>query len=269
VRILALCCLLLPACFGPKLPRHQVALADMEEPLALHGAPDDEEAREELALGGFTGAYVADSRQSLEEMDREPEGVLVTRVVENGPADVAGLRDGDLILEADGKELAWASEWRKLELAAQPGQEIEVVYDRAGAEREARIVAAARLHPAGREDPDRFREEDRVGIVVRTATEVEARGAGLGPGGGAVLVGMSRTSPWRGAGLKFGDVIIEADSKPVSHPHVLLRAIRDAPKDGIVKLVYVRGGKRSPVDVPVSRRAQETLKTSIPLLYYY
>ena len=158
MRVLAVFGLLLPACFGPQLPRHQVALADLEEPLALHDAPDDEEARAKLAAGGFTGAYVADSRQSLEEMDSEPEGVLVTRVVENSPADVAGLRDGDLILEADGKELAWASEWRKLELAAQPGQKIEVVYDRAGAEREATIVAVARIHPAGREEPDRFRE---------------------------------------------------------------------------------------------------------------
>ncbi|MFQ5517227.1 MAG: RNA polymerase sigma factor, partial [Acidimicrobiia bacterium] len=78
------------------------------------------------------------------------------------------------------------------------------------AEAEAVVQAMERLRPADRGETERFREEDRVGVVVRTATEVEARAVGLGPGGGAVVVGLSRTSPWREAGLRFGDLIVAA-----------------------------------------------------------
>jgi S1-C subfamily serine protease len=270
-RLLLLSLLAFPACASMfnKLPTEKIALADMEEPLELHEEKDDEAERAGLDAGGFTGAYVADARQSLEEMEEDPEGLLVTRVVENSPADVAGLEKGDILLEANGQELAWSSEWRKLELDAKEGDELKVIYDRAGAERDAVIKVVRRVRAPGREASERFREEDRVGVVVRTATEVEARAAGLGPGGGAVVVGLSRRSPWRPAGLTFGDLLVAVDDKPIAHPNVLLEAIREAPKDGKLKLTYMRGEERHSVEAAVTRRARQTQMVSIPLLYYY
>jgi C-terminal processing protease CtpA/Prc len=271
VATLALLLLFTPACkyLQSQLPTEQMALVDMEEPLPLHEEPKDEEARRALPPGGFTGAYVSDARQSLEEMEEEPEGVLVNRIIENSPADAAGLREGDLLLEANGKPLRWASEWRALELETEPGATLEILYDRAGAELDARVNVVPRVHHAERQATERYREESRVGIVVRTATEVEARAAGLGPGGGAVVVGLARGSPWRAAGLKFGDLIVEAGEKPISHPDVLLASIRDAPEKDRVRLVYLRDGERQVIDAPVSRRAQEMTKITVPLLYVY
>ena len=271
VTLVALLFLFTPACkyLQTQLPTESVALFDMEEPLPLHEEPKDEEARRDLPRGGFTGIYVSDARQSLEEMDEEPDGILVARVVENSPADAAGLTEGDLLLEANGQPLRWASEWRALELETEPGSTLAILYDRAGADRETELGVVARVHPTERHPTERYREESRVGIVVRTATEVEARAAGLGPGGGAVVVGLSRGSPWRAAGLRFEDLIVQAGETPISHPDVLLRAIRDAPEDGTIELTYVRDGQRATLEAPVSRRAQEMTKITIPLLYVY
>ncbi|MHC4340591.1 MAG: PDZ domain-containing protein [Planctomycetota bacterium] len=270
MRSLLLLLILLSACsFTKRMPTVKPALYDMEEPLNLKEEPDDEEEREALPAGSFTGVHVSDARRSLEEMESEPEGLLVASVVENSPAAAAGLEEGDLLLEADGRPLHWASEWRQVELSTGPGRTLEVIYDRAGAERDARILVVARVHPAERTEAERFREEDRVGIVVRTATEVEARSAGLGPGGGAVVVGLSRSSPWRRTGLRFEDLVVEVDGKKITHPNVLLRAIRDAPRDEEVKVVYVRAGERFVIEAPVSRRATETTRVRIPLLYHY
>jgi C-terminal processing protease CtpA/Prc len=261
---------LISACsFTKRIPTVKPALYDMEEPLNLRDEPDDEEERDALPAGCFTGVHVSDARRSLEEMEKEPEGILVARVVENSPAAAAGLEEGDLLLEVEGRPLHWASEWREVELATGPGRTLEVIYDRAGAERDARILVVPRVHPAERTEVERFREEERVGIVVRTATEVEARSAGLGPGAGAVVVGLSRSSPWRRPGLRFEDLIVEVDGKRITHPNVLLRAIRDAPRDDSVKLVYVRGGERFVIEAPVSRRATETTRVRIPLIYHY
>ena len=271
---LVLASVLVGACsFTGRLPRESPPLADMEEPLRLHEVPDDEVLRMELPPGSFTGVYATDARTELEEMDEGPEGIRVARIVENSPAEAAGLEEGDLLLEVEweggSRVLRWASEWREVELASLPGTRLRVLYDRAGAEREADLVVAPRVRPAAREEVQRFREEHRVGVVVRTATEVESRAAGLGPGAGAVVVGLARGSPWREAGLRFDDLLVEADGQKVAHPQVVLDAIRNAPAQGKVALRYVREGLSHELEAPVSRRARETKRVSIPLLYGY
>ncbi len=263
-------------CTSTDLPDESPPLADMDEPLALHEEPRDEEARVALALGGWTGLYVTDARRTLGEMDDDgaPHGVRVQRVVENSPGDAAGIEEGDLLLEAvDGAgtrhELAWPSQWRELELAARPGATLRVLTDRAGVERVIEVVVAPRVRPAERTDAQRFREEQRVGLVVRTATEVEARGAGLGPGGGAVIVGLSAASPWREAGLRYGDLLVSVDGEAVAHPQVVLDRIRDADEEASLRVEFARDGQRQSVEAPVSERASELRRAAVPLVFSY
>ncbi len=269
---LALAC---AACsFGSKsLARDPPALFDLEEPLALRQEPQDEAQRAALAPGSFTGVVTSDARQSLDALEQEPQGVLVSRIVENSPADAAGIEVGDLLLEAttEGRSTAlhWPSEWRKLELDSPPGRTIELLLDRAGVETKASLVTAARVHAAEREAAERFREDERVGVVVRTATEVEARAAALGPGGGAVIVGLARGSPWRKDGLLYGDLVVAVRGEPCSHPEVLLEAIRTTAKDSKLALDLLRDGRPIHVEAGVSRRETEVHEFSIPLLYSY
>ena len=243
----------------------------MEEPLTLAHEPEDEAARRALAAGTFTGLVVGDARASLDAMLAEPEGLLVTSVVENSPADWAGIEPGDLLLEAqlpEARALRWPSEWRQIELEARPGAKLILVVDRAGAERTCELTPEERLHPPEREASERLREEERVGVVLRTATEVESRAAGLGPGGGAVVVGLTRESPWRAAGVRFGDLVRALDGVEVAHPVVVLERIRASEEDTVV-LELVRDGVRCTVHAPLSRRASETRELSLPLVFDY
>ncbi|MHC5003655.1 MAG: PDZ domain-containing protein [Planctomycetota bacterium] len=260
-------------CASPP-PAEPPPLRDMEEPLGLFDEPGDEAERVALPAGGFTGVFVSEAGETLESLIGEPSGLTVTRVVENSPGDAAGIEPDDILLDAtiDGGEtveLGWASQWRQIELDSGPGTTVDVVLDRAGRERRASIDVVARLRPAERQTATRYREEGHVGVVVRTATEVESRPAGLGPGGGAVIVGLSRASPWRRAGLRFGDLITEVNGRSVDHPQVLLEAIREADTQATLALVYVRDGTSRTVDAPVSRRATETTRVDIPLIYSF
>ena len=261
------------ALFASHVPRERPPLHDMEEPLALATAPDDEAQRAELALGSFTGIYAGDARGSLEEMLSAPSGVLVARVVENSPADVAGVAEGDVLVSASSggkeQELKWPSEWRAVELAASPGAPIDVVLDRAGAEVRAHITTVPRVHRADRDKVEKLREEEHVGVVLRSATEVEARAAGLGPGGGAVVIGLSLASPWRADGVVFGDLIRTAHGARVDSPQVVLDSIRAAVKDGHLELEIVRGGRAQVIDAHLTRRETETREVSIPLIFDY
>jgi C-terminal processing protease CtpA/Prc len=255
----------------PELAQEPPALLDLEEPLDRRDEPDDEDARRALAPGAFTGVTVRAAGASLDALSAEDGALEVAAVVENSPADFAGVEPGDLILEvrlgARAEVPRWPSAWRAIELSAEPGATIELVLDRAGREHTLRLTAAARARAAPREAAERFREEERAGVVLRTATEVEARAAGLGPGGGAVVVGLARASPWRRAGVVYGDVVASIDGARVEHPQVVLDTLRRAPAGSALALTLVRGAQTLALEVRVTARASELRSISIPFLY--
>lgn len=267
--------LIAPACSSlrSEIPADAPPLADMEEPLDRREEPPDETARLALPAGSFTGLVASRSSDSLDELALESGGLSVDSIVENSPADLSGVEVGDLLVEVRiaGRVVApsWPSEWRAIELGAAPGTSIEVVLDRAGVERAATVVTIARAHSAARENAERFREEDRAGVVLRTASEVEARSAGLAPGGGAVVTGLSMRSPWRSAGVRYGDLVCSIGGKPVAHPQVVLDEIRKANEDGELELIVVRDAQSLELTVGVSRRESEITSFSIPFLFSY
>ena len=264
----------LAACsLSPDLPLEPSPLADMEEPLDLRAEPDDEAARQQLPAGCFSGLVVDDARDTLAAKLDQPGTLRVAAVVENSPAAAAGLQPGDVLLEAQvahgpRRTLQQPSEWRQIELENPPGTSVVLFVDRAGREAKTELQLVPRVRPAPRTASEPFREEARVGVVLRTATEVEARAAGLGPGGGAVITGLSRGSPWRTAGLRFGDVLVAADGQPIAHPQQLLVLLRDAERSAVA-LDYVRGGERRTVDALLSARDDDTNELSLPPLLYW
>ena len=257
------------------LPKQSPPLAAMQEPPALLVEPSDELERAALDPGAFSGIEVADARASLDALLEEPEGVAVARVVENSPAAQAGIVPGDLLLAVrllpDGsqQELSWPSEWRDLELKSAAGSEIELSLDRAGATKRARLILTPRYKAAERIAVARLREDQRAGIVVRSATEVEARKAGMGPGAGAVIVGLSGDSPWRKADVRFEDLIVAVDGEPISAPDVLIDRIRAAKQGATLELDLRRAGVPLKVRAPLTKRDQDISEFSIPLVYSY
>ena len=258
---------------GGGLPKSPPPLADMEEPVDRLDEPDDEAERLRLDPGCFSGIHTREAAESLDALSGGgSEGLLVDRVIENSPAEAAGIEVGDLLLEvspAGGEPvvLRRPSEWRAIELESAPGTRLTLRYDRAESERECELVLVARMRSAERDEGERFREEERVGVVIRTATEVEARRAGLAPGGGAVIVGLSKHSPWRGCGLTFGDLVVQVDDRKVSHPQVLLEAISAAAADEKLALELRRGDEPITVSAPLTWRQEEVSDVSVVPLF--
>ncbi len=258
---------------SPDLAQHAPALADMEEPLDLRTEPDDEAQRQRLPAGSFAGLYVDDARDTLAEKLDQPSQLRIAQVIENSPAATAGLQVDDLLLEAqvgdaEPKALHRPSEWRQIELETPPGTRVVLFVDRAGREARAQLQLVSRHRPVARAIAERFREEQRIGVVLRTATEVEARAAGLGPGGGAVIVGLSRASPWRTVGLRFGDLLTALDGRTIAHPQDVLTALRD-PRMSTVRVDYWRNGALLHADAPLSQRDRDVTEVSLPLLFNY
>ena len=71
----------------------------------------------------------------------DPEiGILVTRVVSESPAERAGIRAGDIILEADGQAIRAPRELVRLVRAHPEGERLEVVVSRKGKEKRFKLT---------------------------------------------------------------------------------------------------------------------------------
>jgi C-terminal processing protease CtpA/Prc len=254
-----------------KLPTESPPLATMEEPLPLFQTPADEASRQNLPAGSFTGFVTTEAITSL-KAGAEPIGLEVLDVIENSPGQAAGIMEGDILLEANIEaaetiRLQWPSQLRKLELDTPPGTAVEFTLDRAGVVRSAEVTLVRRISPPPRIETERFREDRRVGVVVRTPTEVESAGADLPPGAGAVIVGLDLNSPWRSAGLQYEDIIRTVNGQTVDHPQVLLNAIRQGKAP--LELEVIRKDEKQVVSAPLSRRQREMKRVSIPLIYHF
>jgi C-terminal processing protease CtpA/Prc len=242
--------------------------------LALREEPDDEALREGLERGCFSGLELREGPLTLDALEEGASGLEVVAVVENSPAHAAGIELGDLLCAAapegtSPQALRFPSEWRALELEQPPGTSLELLLDRAGVLQRRSLLLEPRVAAAERSPALRLREEERVGMVVRTASEVEARRAGLANGAGAVVVGLSAASPWRAAGVRYRDLIVAADGQRIAHPLVLLDAIRTAPRGASLRLTILREGESLEVSAPLSRRAREMHSVSLPLVWSY
>jgi C-terminal processing protease CtpA/Prc len=264
---------LLGACTSTGLPTKPPPLRDLEEPMALRAEPDDEAARQALPRGSFSGLRVDDARDSLAAKLDQPGALRIVEITENGPAAAAGLAVDDILLEVrvaggEPRLLQRPSEWRALELATPPGTVLELIVDRAGREAAAKLTLVPRLATPPRAASERIREDERVGVVLRTATEVEARQVGLGPGAGAVVVGLSAASPWRAAGVRFGDLLTLIDGRVVTQPQVVLDTVREPDRDRVL-LTLVRGTTTLTVTARLTERAATVTSFAVPLVLSY
>lgn len=91
-----------------------------------------------LAESGWLGVNLQPLDDDLREamgLDRRVRGALVTRVLSGSPADDAGLRADDVIVEVDGRRIESVEEAVDAVRAGDAGDEVRVVVNRRGSER--------------------------------------------------------------------------------------------------------------------------------------
>lgn len=99
--------------------------------LIQHGSVQD---RPYLGLAGVT------MRSEWMQEFGYPAGVFIRSVVAGGPADQAGIRQGDIITEIDGKAVAAIEDINGMKPSMKIGQEIQVTLFRAGKTEKVRLV---------------------------------------------------------------------------------------------------------------------------------
>jgi serine protease Do len=216
----------------------------------------------------------------------KPEGVLVTRVFAGSPAEKAGVKEGDVVVEFDGERVRSASQLTRLIRETPAGRTVNMVVLRDGKRVELKVTAEAagagsRTYrfeipvPGLRERPqqppsspralpelplNRWRfyfppspstpllpGNPRLGIGVQELTPQLAEYFGTKEG---VLVStVEDGSPASRAGLKAGDIITSVDGQKTAHTDDVSRALRGKRPADQVTIGIIRDRKPQTVKV--------------------
>ena len=192
--------------------------------------------RQVLATGrvtrGWTGLDTQDLTPDLASFGAAGSGALVSVVLPDSPAAAAGLRPSDVIVAVDGRAVHGRNDIARLMATRAPGERIVLGTLREGQARDVTVTTALRPGEspppaAPPPPPPPTPGPTGFGITIETLPPAYAARLGLGPVGAVVIMGVQRGGAADQAGLRPGDVILEADRRPVRGTDDVVAAARD------------------------------------------
>ena len=276
----ALALVLAPSVFGP-----------FDSPVLAQGRPfDSAQARQEprdlersarslmmlAGRGAEIGVRIAEGTTT---------GVVIEEVQPDSPAEKAGLKRSDVIVEFDGERVRSARQFGRLVEETPPGRTVKATVMRDGRRQDVQITPSegrgARVWLDG--DPLRGMRGNlgrlgdhvlpfdfnfnvdrrgalsgrRLGVTVDELTDQLAQY--FGAKGGLLVTSVTDGSAASRAGLKAGDIITSIDGRPVRSRDDLLRSLRDADKDELT-IGFVRDKNESTVKATIDAPSRRPLR---------
>jgi serine protease Do len=179
-------------------------------------------AEEIIQFGKVSWGYLGILPQEIDRdladaLDVEPKsGILVGSVVEDSPADRAGVRRRDIILEFDDEPVTGDVDDFRLNVAQKGmGREVEVVVLRDGDRKSLKVKLGERPTESVQAGERRERE-NWLGLAVDEVTGTQgSRNAPPEVESGVVVVGVEQGSPAYEEGIRPGDLIEEINGEEV------------------------------------------------------
>ena len=172
---------------------------------------------------------------------KDPGGALITDVISGGPADQAGLKKGDIVVEFNGKKIIKIQDLSRLVGSTPVGKPINLIAIREG-KRKPFAVTVKEKEEIKKSTPGE--EGLDIGIQVEELTPEIAQSFGYAETEQGVII--SKVDPGSvadEAGLKSGDVIKEVNREPIASIKDYHDAMKDASaQKGILIFVDRKGG---------------------------
>jgi serine protease Do len=169
------------------------------------------------------------------------DGALVSNVVEDSPADKAGIKTGDVIIRFNDQRVKGPSHLKNLVSSSKPGKRYPVELIRDGKEKTITVT----LEELEQEKQQRLAAGDeadrKFGLQVQDLTPSIAEQFGLDPDEKGVLVtDVEVNSAAYKAGIRVGDVITRVGKKEVKSKRDFKNLMKTAKKQDTILLLVKR-----------------------------
>ena len=191
---------------------------------------------------GRMGIFLADINENVAEALKLPtkNGTLVSRIEKGGPAEKAGLKDGDIVLNFNGIAVEKSTELRRLAAATKPGSNVNLKIWRKGTTKDYPITLAelpqsdtpAVETKTQREKKTADKSTPTFGLTVRSLDNEQKKDFGITFG----IVIEKAEGPSARAGLQTGDIILTVNNQDVDAAQDFKKIIEkaDSSKDVVV-----------------------------------
>ncbi len=185
---------------------------------------------------GWLGVRIQEVTKEIADVEKlkKPSGALIASVGEGSPADKAGLKEGDIVLEFDGKKIKTMRQLPKVVAATAVGKSVELKVWRN------KKLITKRLTLGRLESSKEFKEKkttlpkknkeievDSLKVTVRDLNSDDRKRRNLKINQkGSVVVEISKRSPLLNL-VSINDIIIEVQKSPVTSSENLKKMISD------------------------------------------
>jgi serine protease Do len=185
----------------------------------------------------------------------EPTGALVAMVGKDAPADKAGVKQGDVILEVNSQKVQDNADLLKKIAGLAPGDKARLVLWRNGEKVTRTVTLGARSEKAlaamTPQQKDQAQAATVLGMALKPLTGQEAKALGMDKPLGLLVVNVDPNAPAGEEGIRQGDVILQANQKDVNSVADLEGVIKRDKERGAVMLLVKRQGQNSFVALPL------------------
>jgi serine protease Do len=180
----------------------------------------------------------------------DAKGALVASVEPGSPADKAGFKSGDVIVEFEGKPVTSSRELPRMVGMTKPGTDAKVKLYRQGEEKTLTVTVGEmqneKTAAAGR--PQAAPETGKLGLAVQDLTAEQKEQLEVK---GGVVVGGAVQGPAAKAGIQEGDVVLAVNGEMVQSAKQFKQLVDKAPQGKPLALLIQRGENRIYVPVTV------------------
>ncbi len=205
---------------------------------------------------GYMGISIQDITPEMAKnlkLDDSFKGVILADISPDGPTAKAGLEQGDIIFQFNGKIVEGSMQLRNMVAVTKPGTSVKVGVLRNGREMEinVRIGDMERFLKQAKTQPG----DELLGLTVEKVTTDVARSAGLRRPTGVVVTRVVPNSPAERTGIEPGDIIFQVGNRRILNSSEFHSLVADAAKQGSV-MFLLRDGKSGRIGyilVPLER----------------
>jgi serine protease Do len=196
---------------------------------------------------GYMGVAIQDLTPDLAKSFglKQTEGVLISDVTADSPAEQGGIKQGDVIVEYQGERVEDPAALQRMVTRTPVGAKATVKVLRDGHEKELTVTIGEQSETVKTAKAERDGEADHalVGIEVQTLDRKTAQDLGINEKTkGVVVTNVEPDSPAAEAGIQEGDVILEVNRHEVRSVKDFEKTTADLKKDQNVLLRINRRG---------------------------